>query len=240
MDARALLSSRCLRGRACRLRRKQSTRSAFFRPSLPQKHRAVERPVIDLRDAVALSILPRLSRGPLTNQLREAIRGGEATRGRAHATLDTLVQRLGIDAPPVRAGIGGARRLADRALDRRRALGVDPIPLDDSRYPDALAAIPDPPPVLWVRGQVAALATPSLGHVPARRTPSKLLGGWEPTWPNGASQLSAASLAAWIRPRIEPPSRPPAGPWLSWDPGRMSCTRLNIPPSQRRSRPTVR
>ena len=117
---------------------------------------------------MALSILPRLSRGPLTNQLREAIHGGEATRGRAHATLDTLVQRLGIDAPPVRAGIGGARRLADRALDRRRALGVDPIPLDDSRYPDALAAIPDPPPVLWVRGQVAALATPSVAIVGSR------------------------------------------------------------------------
>ena len=149
---------------------------------------------------MALSILPRLSRGPLTNQLREAIRGGEATRGRARATLDTLVQRLGIDAPPVRAAIGGARRLADRALDRGPALGVDPIPLDDSRYPDALAALPDPPPVLWVRGQVAA----------------------------------------WIQPRIEPPSRPPAGPWPSWDLGRMSCTRLNIPPSQRRSRPTVR
>ena len=123
---------------------------------------------MDLRDAVALSILPRLARRPLTNQLREAVRGGEATRGRAHATLDTFVQRLGIDAPHVRAAIRGTRKLADRALDRGRALGVDPIPLDDLRYPDALAAIPDPPPVLWVRGQVAALAMPSVAIVGSR------------------------------------------------------------------------
>ena len=54
----------CLRGRACRLRRKQLASSVFFRPSLPQRPRAVERPVMDLRDAVALLILPRPSRGP--------------------------------------------------------------------------------------------------------------------------------------------------------------------------------
>ena len=98
---------------------------------------------MDLRDGVALSILPRLSRGPLTNQLREAIRGGEATRGRAHATLDTFVQRLGIDAPPVRAAIGGARKLTDRALDRgvRSASTRSRWMTPDIQY--ALAAIPD-------------------------------------------------------------------------------------------------
>ena len=40
--------------------------------------------------------------------------------------------------------------------------------MNDSRYPDALAAVPDPPPVLWVRGQIAALATPSVAIVGSR------------------------------------------------------------------------
>ena len=90
------------------------------------------------------------------------------TDGRAHRTLETLVQRLGIDEPDMRAALEGARQLADRALDRGRALGVHPIPLDDPRYPHAVAAISDPPPILWVRGQVAAVTAPSVAIVGSR------------------------------------------------------------------------
>ena len=123
---------------------------------------------MDLRDAVALSLLPRLSRRALTNEFREALRRDEAPAGQADVTLDTLHQRLGCNEPGLRAAIRRARGLAERALGRGRVVGVEPIPLNDSRYPDALAAVPDPPPVLWVRGQIAALATPSVAIVGSR------------------------------------------------------------------------
>ena len=123
---------------------------------------------MDLRDAVALSLLPRLSRRALTNEFRETLRRDEAPAGQADVTLDTLHQRLGCNEPGLRAAIRRARGLAERALGLGRVVGVEPIPLNDSRYPDALVAIPDPPPVLWVRGQIAALATPSLAIVGSR------------------------------------------------------------------------
>ena len=123
---------------------------------------------MDLRDAVALSLLPRLSRRALTNEFREALRRDEAPAGQADVTLDRLHQRLGCNEPGLRAAIRRARGLAERALGLGRVVGVEPIPLNDSRYPDALVAIPDPPPVLWVRGQIAALATPSLAIVGSR------------------------------------------------------------------------
>ena len=123
---------------------------------------------MDLRDAVALSLLPGLLRRALTNEFREALRRDVAPAGQADVTLDTLHQRLGCNEPALRAAIRRARGLAERALGRGRVVGVEPIALNDSRYPDALAAVPDPPPVLWVRGQIAALATPSVAIVGSR------------------------------------------------------------------------
>ncbi len=57
---------------------------------------------------------------------------------------------------------------AAAALDRGVERGLDPIAWDDARYPPSLAAIVDPPAVLWTRGSVAALSLPAVAIVGSR------------------------------------------------------------------------
>ena len=45
---------------------------------------------------------------------------------------------------------------------------VLPIPLGDARYPAALAAIQDPPPILWTKGQAECLRGPMVAIVGSR------------------------------------------------------------------------
>ena len=68
-------------------------------------------------------------------------RAGGATRGRG--------------ATSCAASSHEAERAATHA---RRDSASPPMPLGDARYPPLLAAIPDPPPILWVRGDARASA----------------------------------------------------------------------------------
>lgn len=72
------------------------------------------------------------------------------------------------DAEALERDTTDALRLADGQLARAAALGINPIALDDDRYPPLLRAIPDPPLVLWTRGQAAHLSRPSIAVVGAR------------------------------------------------------------------------
>jgi DNA processing protein len=45
---------------------------------------------------------------------------------------------------------------------------MDVVTWSDTRYPTLQAAIADPPPVLWIRGQVEALRTPAVAVVGSR------------------------------------------------------------------------
>ena len=60
------------------------------------------------------------------------------------------------------------REEADEQLTRAAAVGVEPVSICDPRYPARLAAIADPPPVLWVRGQLPSLSTAAVGIVGSR------------------------------------------------------------------------
>ena len=61
--------------------------------------------------------------------------------------------------PGVLAGLAAARRSAWPAEELRRAaqLGVKLLALEDAAYPAPLSAIYDPPPVLYLRGELSAL-----------------------------------------------------------------------------------
>src|SRR5688500_12846392 len=62
-------------------------------------------------------------------------------------------------------------RLRDNAtaqLHRAAELGIDAIPLLDAQYPPLLAAIPDAPPLLWIKGEPVALQQPSIALVGSR------------------------------------------------------------------------
>ena len=82
---------------------------------------------------------------------------------RAVEALPDLVRRSGRDGyalPPVE------RVEAELAAGERR--GARLILLGDADYPDLLAAVDPPPPLLWARGDIALLSRPCIGVVGAR------------------------------------------------------------------------
>jgi DNA processing protein len=82
----------------------------------------------------------------------------------ALAALPDLARRGGATRP----GRICSRADAEREIDESRALGVTFIGLGEPGYPLPLRAIPDPPPLLAVRGRLAALAQPTVAMVGSR------------------------------------------------------------------------
>lgn len=137
---------------------------AFFRGrTLPRRRRAdCGKDRMDLRTVVAFSLLRGASWSRVAASLRET-----AERSAADPTGDwaaSILAAVGLDA----AALDCARAEADRALDRARRMGLEPVPFGDERYPPLVATIYDPPPVLWVRGDAHALGGPSVAVVGAR------------------------------------------------------------------------
>lgn len=110
-----------------------------------------------LSDFVALSLLPSWCWLAAV----DALRAGEPPDG----VFARLAARL---------WSGEADRIAEtrgraRAAIARAASGaLTPITWRDAEYPAALAAIPDPPPVLWTRGEAGALHAPLVAIVGSR------------------------------------------------------------------------
>jgi DNA processing protein len=116
-----------------------------------------------LCDLVALSLLPvwrwrvvyeqlRAGQPPITILLQHC---GEEPRANGRGRSFRLDAR-------------GLRTRAEAALVRAARLTIDAIAVTDPAYPAALAAIDDPPPVLWLRGQRAALDVPAVAIVGSR------------------------------------------------------------------------
>lgn len=107
----------------------------------------------DATDYIALSLLPERS----GIETAERLRSGQSPR----RALSEMTARRG-------ACVDELRARARAALARARPGGIEPVPWDGASYPVALTTIVDPPPVLWVRGRVDALAAPAVAIVGAR------------------------------------------------------------------------
>ncbi len=70
--------------------------------------------------------------------------------------LERRLEAAGEPAPEALAA--DLRRLAAQHLDRAASLAVLPVACGEEGYPAALMEIPDPPPVLWVRGTLSPAA----------------------------------------------------------------------------------
>jgi len=103
-----------------------------------------------LRDLVALSLL---SASPHRKAAAAAVLADCEQSGSSDA-LDTIVEWASGGAPEHPAAELCAR--ADAALEQASALGIRALGITEPGYPPALAAIPDPPPVLWVLGSMDA------------------------------------------------------------------------------------
>ena len=123
---------------------------------------------MDLRFAAALSLWTG-STSPASVAIWQALdRTGDLDRpGTARSTpLEIVARRL----DPTRRGAALAVHIAavEAALGRAHDAGIDPVSWSDVRYPPALRSLPDPPPVLWVRGNVGALIGVSVAIVGSR------------------------------------------------------------------------
>lgn len=122
-----------------------------------------------LSDAIALSLCwtrhlgrrPRRARRPapaVDPPERDAGSGGDRpdvspwADVRSAATLEERLSALGVDDPAAEAA--AVRATAGDVLERARARSIQAVVFGAPEFPVALAAIPDPPPVLWVRGDL--------------------------------------------------------------------------------------
>ena len=121
-----------------------------------------------LDDWVALSMLWWRGRGrrAIAGWLSDphgAARLGNGSGATLRAVVAGIAPRL---ATPGR--LAAARTRAQAALAAAGAGRIAAVPWPDRRFPALLAAIPDPPPVLWVRGDPAALDGPAVAVIGSR------------------------------------------------------------------------
>lgn len=84
------------------------------------------------------------------------------------ATL-TELEAAGLPAQAAQAlGTGRSIELAHDELAKASAIGISIVTLDDPVYPARLRQIYDPPPVLYIRGNVAAISQPGIAVVGTR------------------------------------------------------------------------
>ena len=129
-----------------------------------------------LSDAAGLAILALRDRRLVAAILRAC--AGRATAEDHDAlpprSVDECVlawacrSRGAIDRPEGQDELHRITRETEDQLARAAALGIVPVPFGDERYPSLLAAISDPPPVLWVRGRVDVLSNAAIGIVGSR------------------------------------------------------------------------
>jgi DNA processing protein len=115
---------------------------------------------MDLLDAVALSLLPGISR------LRAAAACKLLRAEDPHVTLEIVASVCARDGDAQSAAAAARREAA--WLIATAAADVSPIQIEDPEYPPLLREIGDPPPVLWVRGNRAALSRPAVAIVGSR------------------------------------------------------------------------
>ncbi len=121
-----------------------------------------------LDDWVALGMLwwRARGRGAIASWLSDpdgAARLGRASDDSLSAVVAGIAPRL------ASAGrLAAARNRARAAMAAAAAVGIEAVPWPDARYPALLAAIPDPPPVLWLRGDGNALDGPAVAVVGSR------------------------------------------------------------------------
>ena len=117
-----------------------------------------------LLDAVAISLAPGRLRFAAVRRLRSLDRSHDSPPLTARQALGVLLEDAG-EAARLASGLSGsAARLLDGALPR----GLRVVAFGEPAYPRLLAEIPDPPPVLWIRGLPDVLALPAVAVVGSR------------------------------------------------------------------------
>jgi DNA processing protein len=123
---------------------------------------------MDLRLAAALSI----GAGGLRSAVGAAVREASATGDASALTIDAIAARAAALTPASGGALAARLRDAlpavDGVLASGRRAGLTTLVFGDERYPPRLAAIYDPPTLLWCRGDPSVLSRFSVALVGAR------------------------------------------------------------------------
>ena len=121
---------------------------------------------MDLLDAV---VLTELLQSPAARRvLRPRRAAGGAGDQRVLPAPDELWQRACAGREALGGELDAARQRAARLLRVAAKRGIQALPFGAAGYPAPLAAIPDPPPVLWYRGATQVLGAPAVAIVGSR------------------------------------------------------------------------
>ncbi len=123
-----------------------------------------------LVDWVALSLVPGL--GPVG--CRRLLDHFHTPRAVLSASPAELSRVAGVQARQLNnlSTVDEWRRQGERQLQALAAAGACALPLDDPAYPDRLRQLPDPPVVLYLRGNPALLSAPGIAVVGSRAATS--------------------------------------------------------------------
>jgi DNA processing protein len=133
--------------------------------------------ILDIQEAVTLSLLTGLSRRRLGEQLRRSVQTTATPHDQRSRAVPRIAIRGGTIHEILRATartpitsdcLVAARRRADELLAQAERHAIRPLVLGSSDYPLPLEAIVDPPVVLWCRGRVEAFDREAVALVGAR------------------------------------------------------------------------
>ena len=116
---------------------------------------------MDLRTAVAVSMIG-------VSRIRACTVYKEQRQGSPDFSIENLLDALQIPEADRPRLIDEARSRAGSALSSGASDGMEVVPWFDPRYPALLNCVPDPPPVLWIRGVASALSQPAVAIVGSR------------------------------------------------------------------------
>ncbi len=119
-----------------------------------------------LRPLVALSLVPQLG----SRRIRSLINAA-GTAERVFGMSASQIEGVSGIGEATARYVAGFRDWdqVDRIIDDSERMGVYLMGLDDPIYPDLLTHIPDPPVLLWVRGEPLALRLPAMAIIGTRR-----------------------------------------------------------------------
>jgi DNA processing protein len=128
---------------------------------------------MDLLAAAAVSMLPasRLKIAAAFKELRHQLVSGSTLEFDVNL-LEAILASCAVPDHERGPAAALARQRAGEALAACQSLEILPIPWDDPRFPCLLSCIPDPPPLLWVRGRQAALSQAAVAIVGSRSATS--------------------------------------------------------------------
>jgi DNA processing protein len=117
--------------------------------------------LVDVQTIVSVSMLP-------VSRNRAAAAFKDLRHACSREPLEAVLEACNVPEESRASHIAEALERSERALNEAARLDIEPLTIFDDRYPPLLSCTADPPPVLWIRGNVECLSAPAVAVVGSR------------------------------------------------------------------------